>query len=183
MLRRHRQIRMQVQQMLDACLFAAAFWLSYEIRATPAIYEYFRLDPFQYATEYFWFYLILVPFAPLILEAQGFYDRPILGPRRAALWPLFKGCLFTTVTLIIVLYFLNFYIARWVVIWFGFISFVLVALKEEIFRIVYRSNLSQKQYRRRLLIVGSTAETARLAEDFQRRKEYNTDVVDRKSVV
>ncbi len=168
---------MQVQQLLDACLFAVAFWLAYEIRATPAVYEYFRLDPFQYATEYFWFYLVLVPAAPLILESQGFYDRPMLGPRRATFWPLFKSCLFTTIALIIVLYFLKFYIARWVVVGFGFISFALVAWKEEIFRVVYRNNLTQKQYRRRILIVGAETETARLAEDFRRRKEYNTEVV------
>jgi hypothetical protein len=33
MLRRDRQIRAQVQQLADACLFAASLWLAYEFRA------------------------------------------------------------------------------------------------------------------------------------------------------
>ena len=52
-----------------------------------------------------WFYLVLIFAGPLILEAQGFYDRPILGSRGATLWALFWGCLFTSMGLIIALYF------------------------------------------------------------------------------
>src|SRR5689334_21972294 len=126
MLRRHRQIRMQIHQLMDACLYGAAFWLAYELRASQGVIDFFGMDPVDPFSQYIWFYLILIPVAPLILEAQGYYDRPLLGPRWGTLWPLFKGCLFTSVGLIFVLFFFKYYIARWIVVWFGFISFGLL---------------------------------------------------------
>ena len=90
MLRRDRQIRMQIHQLGDACLFAVSFWLAYELRANEWIIDYFHLAPIDTFTTYFWFYLVLIPAAPLILEVQGFYGRPVICPRRATLWPLFK---------------------------------------------------------------------------------------------
>lgn len=178
MLRRHRQIRMQFHQMVDACLFAIAFWLAYEIRATELVEGFFKI-PVQPFAEYVWFYVLLIPAAPLVLESQRFYDHSFLGPRRTKLWPLFRACALLTLGLVFVLFFVKFNAARAVMIMFGLISFGLVAFKEEVFRFIYRRNLSQKQYRRRILVVGAETETARLAEDFRRLEEYNTDVVGR----
>ena len=167
---------MQVHQLLDACLFAVAFWLAYEIRATDLAQTFFVI-PVQPFFDYLWFYVLLIPAAPLVLESQGFYNRSILAARRVKLWPLFKGCGLLTLMLVFVLFFVKFNAARGVMILFGLTSFVLVAFKEEVFRLVYLRNRSQKQFRRRILVVGAEAETARLAADFKRLEEYNTDVV------
>jgi exopolysaccharide biosynthesis polyprenyl glycosylphosphotransferase len=167
---------MQVHQLLDACLFAVAFWLAYEIRATELAQEFFAI-PVQPFYDYVWFYVLLIPAAPLVLESQGFYNRSILSSRRAKLWPLLKACTYLTLVLVFVLFFVKFNAARGVMILFGMTSFAVVALKEEVFRVVYRKNQSQKQYRLRILVVGAEAETARLAADFKRLEEYNTDVV------
>src|SRR6478609_4242273 len=113
MLRRHRQIRMQIHQLMDAGLYATSFWLAYQLRASPVVTAFFGMDKVDPFSQYVYFYLVLIPVAPLILEAQGYYDRPLLGPRWGTLWPLFTGCLFTTVGLIFVLYFFKYYIARW----------------------------------------------------------------------
>src|SRR5712675_1077647 len=126
MLRRHRQIRTQIHQLTDAGLFAVSFWLAYVLRSNPHVTEFFQLPPIGDFESFLWLYLVLIPAAPLILEIQGFYNRALLCPRRVTLWPLFKGCLFTTILLTIVLYFFKLYLARAVVIWFGGISFILV---------------------------------------------------------
>jgi len=177
MLRRDRQIRMQIHQLMDACLFALSFWLAYELRANEAIIEYFNLAPVDSFATYFWFYLLLIPGAPLVLEVQGFYDRPVICPRRATLWPLFKGCLFTTVGLIVSMYLFRRYPARWVPIWFGFISFGFVYLKEEIFLWVIQRKLIQAQYRRRFILVGTSEETARTRCELKARPEAGIDIV------
>ena len=44
MLRRDRQIRMQIHQLMDACLFAFSFWLAYTLRANPTIIDLFGLQ-------------------------------------------------------------------------------------------------------------------------------------------
>ena len=52
---------MQVNQMLDACLFAVSFWIAYELRASPFFLERFSLPPIAPFGTYFWYYLVLIP--------------------------------------------------------------------------------------------------------------------------
>jgi exopolysaccharide biosynthesis polyprenyl glycosylphosphotransferase len=176
MLRRTRQIRMQIHQVMDACLFALSFWLAYELRTSAFVTELFKssIQPFA---EYVWFYVLLIPAAPLILESQGFYDRPMLGPRRATIWPLLKGCLYLTLSLVFVLFFVKFQAARAVMVMFGVIAFGLVWIKEEIFRGLYRRKISQKQYQRRLLLVGPPEEWPRIRAQIEAHPEMNVVAV------
>ena len=169
MLRRHRQIRTQIQQFFDAILFAASFWLAYVLRSNPHIQELLQLPTIGEFDSFLWLYVILIPAAPVILEIQGFYNRSMLAPRRTILWPLFKGCLFTTILLIIILYFVKLYLARAVVIWFGGISFILVWLKEELSRLTFKARLAQTQYRRRFVLVGAPEETRRMRAELETR--------------
>jgi exopolysaccharide biosynthesis polyprenyl glycosylphosphotransferase len=162
---------------MDACLFAVSFWLAYDLRANETIIAQLDLPPIDPFATYFWFYLVLIPAAPLILEAQGFYNRPVICLRRATLWPLFKGCFFTTVGLIFAMYFFRRYPARWVPIWFGFISFGLVYLKEEIFLWVIKNKLTSAQYRRRYILVGNSEETARMRCELNARPEAGMEIV------
>ena len=82
MLRRHRLIRMQIHQLMDACLFAASFWLAYVLRSNPDVIDLLGLPPINQFDNYVWLYLILIPAAPFVLEAQGFYNRALLCSRQ-----------------------------------------------------------------------------------------------------
>src|SRR5258708_20450795 len=90
MLRRHRQIKMQIQQLLDAVLFGLSFWLAWNLRANPDLRAFFGLPPIGTFQAYFWFYVVLIVAGPLVLEAQGFYERSLFSPRQTPIWPLFK---------------------------------------------------------------------------------------------
>src|SRR5215510_6836132 len=129
MLRRDRQIRMQIQQFMDACLIALGFWLAYVLRSNPGVIDLLNLPPVNEFSDYKWLYIILIPAAPLILEAQGYYNRPILCSRRTTAWLLFKGCFITALVLILALFFFRLVIARAVIVWFAFVSFALVFTK------------------------------------------------------
>ena len=163
MLHRDRLIRMQLHELLDACLFALSFWLAYVLRSDPNLIDLFGLDPITPFQRYGWIYLLLVPAAWMILEAQGFYTRPIICSRVTSAWLLFKACFFTSTGLILLLFVLRIEIARWVPIWFGIISFILVSLKEELMMAVMKSRLGQAQFRRSFILVGTGEETARMA--------------------
>jgi exopolysaccharide biosynthesis polyprenyl glycosylphosphotransferase len=171
MLRRQRQINMTIQQVLDACIFAVSFWSAWQLRANADIMETFGLvpvDPFQ---SYFLMYIVLIPVAPLVLEAQGFYERPLLAPRRMTAWLLFKGCFFTTVGLVITMFFFRRGLARSVPVLFGFVSFVLVFLKEELLRLGLRSRFARAQLQRRFILVGTEEETGRMRQELKARPE------------
>ena len=189
MLRRDRQIRTQVHQVTDACLFALSFWLAYVLRSDPDIIDLFDLDDVFPFDSYLWVLLVLGLVSPLILEAQGFYNRPLLCPRRTTAWLLFRACLLTSLGLILALFLFRTLIARGVVVLFGFVSFFLVFTKEELLRWARRSTLAQEQFRRRFIVVGRADETrqmrAELAGKMQQEAEVlaeldlNHDTVDR----
>lgn len=177
MLRRDRQMRMQVYQLMDACIFAVSFWLAYELRASDFVTITLKQPPIARFEEFFWHYLVLIPVSPLVLEAQGFYDRPLIAPRRHTLMPLFKGCLFISVGLTLALFFSRLTIARFVPIGFGAIAFCLVYLKEELLTMAFKSKLAQNQFRRRFILLGTPAETARMRAEIQQRPESGVEIV------
>lgn len=168
---------MQVHELMDACLFAVSFWLAYVVRSDPRVIELFRLDDVSPFEAYVWLYLILIPAGPLILEAQGFYNRPVLCSRVVTSWLLFKGCLFTTLGLILTLFLFHSGIARLVTVLFGGISFVLLFAKEEVLRRAFRSELAREQYRRRFLLVGSKEETSRMRAELRNKSPEAMDVI------
>ena len=179
MLRRDRQIRTQIHQVADACLFAVSFWIAYALRANPQIIAWLNLDPIppDVLGSVGWLYFPLIVAAPGILESQGFYDRAAFGPRRDILWPLFKGCLITTIGLVLVMYALHFVSPRVVMMFFGVISFSLVYLKEELVRWALRSKFVQFQYQRRFILIGTRDEIGRLRRELKERSDESVEIV------
>ncbi len=177
MLRRDRQIRMQIHQLMDACLFALGFWLAYFLRSNPDVIYLLGLQPVNEFHDYRWLYLILIPAAPFILEAQGFYNRPVICSRRSTAWLLFKSCLITTLVLILVLFFFRMVIARAVIVWFGFVTFGLVFAKEELLRRFYLSKLAQTSFRRRFILMGTKEETGRMRAELKAKSAEAIEIL------
>jgi exopolysaccharide biosynthesis polyprenyl glycosylphosphotransferase len=174
---RDRQIRRQTQQLLDAGLFALSFWLAYQLRANAVILDLFNLEPIYPFDSYSWLYLILIPMAPLILEAQGFYRRPLSCPSRRTAWLLFKGCALMSLVLVLTLFLFRTLMARWVVVWFGVLSFGVVLAKEELMQWARRSKVAQGQYRRRVILVGSGRETSEMWAELMAKSADEVEVL------
>src|SRR5580692_6709340 len=177
MLQRDRQIRIQIQQLADACLCAISLLIAYTLRSNSHIIAWLNLVPPSPFENFRWLYVVLIPAAPLILESQGFYDRPVPCPRGTVLWPLLRSCVIITMGLILTLYFFHLTVARGILIWFGFITFWLVYVKEEILRWVLRSKFARAQYRRRFIIAGTEIEIARMQSKLGERSDEGIEVV------
>jgi exopolysaccharide biosynthesis polyprenyl glycosylphosphotransferase len=164
MLRRQRQIRTQIQQLLDAGLFTLAFCLAYLLRSHWQ-FDFFwdrpKIAPFS---DYWWLLLVVFLIAPLLLEVQGFYNRPLLASRRKTLWQVFWAAAWATIIVILVSFLAREQPARAVIVFFGGISFLLVMIKEEAVRRWVQSNLGQEQLEKRLLLVGALEDTQPLRE-------------------
>jgi len=173
-LRRNRQIRTQIHQVMDMCLFMLAFWLAYAIRSR--FFDSPEVAPFR---EYVWLYLFLIPAAPLVLEAQGFYNRPMFCARRVTAWLLAKSCSFTVLGLIMLTFFFqqSNNIARGVLVLFGFISFALVMYKEEILRSRLERKVARSGYRRRIVLVGTREETRKMRAELDAKSRHELEVL------
>jgi exopolysaccharide biosynthesis polyprenyl glycosylphosphotransferase len=171
MLRRDRQIRTHIHQLADACIFALSFWAAYALRVDPQLIAWLHLpaisDESLDAQKLIWLYVALIPAAPLILESQNFYNRPPLASRWATIWPLLKGCVITSVGLVLVMWLFKFLTPRGMIIFFGVISFTLVCLKEEVVRWSLRSRLAQSQFKRRFILVGAEPELVRMRQELK----------------
>ena len=173
MLRRDQQLRKDIHQVKDAGLFALGLWLAHGVRSYFQA-EGYEIEPFRH---FLWLYLIIVPGAPLVLELQGFYKRPLLSPRRLTAWLLFKSCVIVTVGVILVMFFFKIQLARAVIISFGAISFWLMFLTEEMVQRGYKSKFGQLQLKKRILIVGTIEDTRRLRMEVARKEDDGLEVV------
>jgi len=177
MLRRDRQIRMQIQELLDAILVAVSFWLAFELRNNDTIIALLGLPPAPLPfKDYVWLYLVLLPATPFILEAQGFYARPMVPSRRTTAWMILKSCALMMLGLIIALFFARLIAARWAVIWFGVVAFGLLMVKEEVVRMVVQSRWGHSQFRRRLLLIGPREETARMRSELRTKAQEEIEL-------
>jgi len=179
MLQRDRQIRTQIHQIADACLFAISFWIAFALRVNPQIIAWLKLDPIppEILNRVIWLYFLLIPTGPLILESQGFYDHPVVCPRRDLLWPLFKGCFITTIGLVLAMYVIHVVSPRVVMMFFGGISFSLIYLKEELVRWALRSKFGQFQYKRRFILIATGGEITRLRRQLLDKADPSVEIV------
>ena len=124
-----------------------------------------------------WLILPLMPIAVFVLESQGFYDRPAVCPRAKVLWPLFKGCLLTTIGLVLATYVFHLLMPRGVAMFFGCISFMLLFAKEELVRLAVRTKFAQFQYKRRFILVGEEGDIARMCRELEGHKDETIAIV------
>jgi exopolysaccharide biosynthesis polyprenyl glycosylphosphotransferase len=178
MLRRDRQLRTQIYQLKDAALFAMGLWLAHWLRFhTPEELLLWRFEPIATFDKFVWLYLIIIPGVPLVLESLGFYQRPIFASRRETAWQLFKGCVLATVGVILVMFLFKTELARGVIVLFGFVSFGLVFLTEELLRLAYKSRFGELQLKKRVILVGAREDTGRMREDLRHRELENMEVL------
>ena len=179
MLQRDRHLRTQVHQVADACLFATAFWLAFVLRSNHTVADWFGLDDIspEIFSQIMWIYFMLVPAAPLVLESQGFYNRPVISSRGTMFWPLVKSCLIITMGLVLLFFGFKVVAPRGMLVFFGFISFALVWAKDELIQILLRSRFARKHYKRRIILAGNLAEMARLRQELQSQGDDSIEVI------
>ena len=180
MLRRQRQVRTRVHQLVDAALFTLAFWIAHAVRANWQglfFWERPEIEPFA---SYAWLMLVIAPIAAPLLEVQGFYDRPLLASRRQTFWQLSCACALATLIVIMASFLAREQPARGVIVLFGGISFLLVLFKEEMIRRWVQTKFGQDQMTKRLLLVGAREDTnpvrAKLREQSQNGVEILAEV-------
>lgn len=173
MLGQYRKLRKRLHQLMDAGLFAIALWIAHFIRYTWT----FNRPPIEPFTDFLWLYIVVIPLTPLVLEIQGFYNRPLISTRRAIVFPLLKSCLIMTAILIFTLFLFREQLARSVFFLFCPISFALVFIKEELLRLVYKTKFGREQVQKRALLAGTPGDTLKLKEHLRGNVKVGLDVI------
>src|SRR5438477_10167809 len=177
MLRRQRQIRTRVQQLVDAGLFIAAFRMAHATHDNWEFLLFWERPEILPFGSYAWLILVIVLITPPLLEFQGFYDRTLLASRRQTVWQLFRACAWATIIIILVSSLAREQPARGVIILFGGISFLLVLIKEEIVRRWVQSKFGQGRLKKRLLLAGAAAETSPLRAKLKAQSQEGVEIL------
>ncbi len=184
MLSRRKQLRTQLQIILDAGLFGLSLYLAHLLRTHWRFEIFGGTKDIQGLEQYFWLFLVVMSGGPLVLRLIGFYNRPFLPSRRLTAWQLIKGCVYVTIGLIIAIFVLRqgVTIARSVTILFGLISFGVIMLKEEVVLQWRRGRLGGARMEMRLILVGTSEDTARLRQELSRSQREELNIVAQLSI-
>src|SRR5215471_3690148 len=76
MLARRQELNTQLQQLIDAFLLAFSLWAGYALRYYSTFWFDLgkSVDPLR---NYHWLLIVIMPFGPVSLELQGFYQSPL----------------------------------------------------------------------------------------------------------
>jgi exopolysaccharide biosynthesis polyprenyl glycosylphosphotransferase len=163
MLLRDSEFRVKVNMVMDGIVFALGLWLAWAIRSYWTRFGADAIAPFK--QEYLWLFLVVIPMTPLVLEWHGFYERPFSCPVPQMAWQLARACAISAVGLILMEFMLKKEAARAVFVLFGFCSFGLMVLKEELVRVAYKTKLGQARFKRRIIVAGAAEDIGRLVAD------------------
>ncbi len=154
-----RQTRVRLLQAADGALFALALALAYLLRSTFPLLELPEVEEF---TDHRWLFAVVAILGPLVLSSQGFYDQPRLSSRFSMLLVILRGCAFTTIGLILLLFLLRAQFARSIIILVGGFSVPLIYARHEFVRWLQATHVGRQHLRRRVLWIGTPEENARM---------------------
>jgi exopolysaccharide biosynthesis polyprenyl glycosylphosphotransferase len=190
MLGRDRQLRTQVFQLKDAFMFMLALGVAHYLRSSFRLETLVgwlpwighglekmlsvEIEPFA---QFAWLFLLILPGGPLVLESQGFYNRPIFCSRYTTAWILLKSCTVVVLGVILVMFPFKATLSRAVIILFGPISFSLLFLSEELMRLGFKSRFGQSQLKKRMLLIGSPEDNQRIRADLSHQKANTLEIV------
>ena len=76
MLARRQELNTQLQVVIDGFLLAISLWVAWLLRCYGTFWFGLRdtVDPFH---NYHWLFIVIMPFGPILLDLQGFYQSPL----------------------------------------------------------------------------------------------------------
>jgi exopolysaccharide biosynthesis polyprenyl glycosylphosphotransferase len=155
MLTQSHRARVRLSQLVDGALFALAVILAYGLRAA---FQWLDLPELEAFSTYLWLCPAVAVLGPAMLASQGFYEQPQLTSRLAMILIVLRGCAFTVLGTILLLFLARHQFARSIIILIGAFGGIFVYIRHE----VTQWSLRRHPARRRVLWVGRPDENARL---------------------
>jgi exopolysaccharide biosynthesis polyprenyl glycosylphosphotransferase len=88
MLSRTQELSQQINQILDGLILAALLYFSYDLRSQ-GILNFDLLPALPPLEGFYWLFILVALFGPLLLEMQGFYQFPLDKPVQRSLRQIF----------------------------------------------------------------------------------------------
>jgi exopolysaccharide biosynthesis polyprenyl glycosylphosphotransferase len=178
MLGRRQKLNLQFLQIVDAFLLVIALWGAHWLRYNGVDFGLFEI-PILPFSEFQWVLLVLIPFGPICLHAQGFYEHPERKTPGRSLTQLGRAGVVLGLIIALSSYFLQLRVdSRAVMPIFVVFATTLLLFREWITVTSYRSRIKSGEIREQVILVGTLADIAAFQKDFTPEELMEVEVVD-----
>ncbi len=179
MFRQKQEINNLLQQILDAAILLLAFWGAHTLRS--AWTEWFNLEikipPFS---THLWMVLIIVPFGPLFLGMQGFYQHPLQKNPARSLSQILRALIWLGLLVGVCVLSLRLELpSRGVLVLFVAAGTLFLLAKDYILRLRASHLAAHGQLSEPVLLAGLPVDMERLVASFSTAQKLQINVVDR----
>src|SRR5258708_11127358 len=179
MLARRQELNTELQVFIDAFLLALSLWAAYVLR-------YFSTFWFKWSNQidpqrnYAWLLIVIMPFGPILLDVQGFYQSPLNKTRWKSVMQIGRAMLGLSIIVSACVIFLRLPLAsRSVPLLFILISTVVLLLKERLIAGHLRRKAMRGELREPVLLAGLPQDIAALEQSFTAEQQLLMNVVGR----
>ncbi|MBA3542949.1 MAG: sugar transferase [Chthoniobacterales bacterium] len=179
MLARQQELNVQFHQLIDALVMAISLFAAHAVRfyGTEWLGLPYSIDPFR---NYQWLLIVIMPFGPLLLDLQGFYQSPINKTLGQSFVQIVRTMIYLSILVSVCVIFLRLPLtSRAVPLLFILITAILLLLKEAAIVRRIRRRAARGEVRERVLLAGVPQDIATLELSLTREETISLQVVDR----
>jgi exopolysaccharide biosynthesis polyprenyl glycosylphosphotransferase len=179
MLTRKQELNTQLQQLIDAVVLALSLLLGHALRyyATTWFDLSQTIEPFQ---SYQWLLVVVMPFGPILLDIQGFYESPLTKRKWKSFVQIMRAMIGLSIIVSACVIFLRLPLSSRAVPLFSIlIAMLLLLLKERIIVSYVRRRALRGELRERVLLAGLPEDIAALERSFTTEQQLLMNIADR----
>jgi exopolysaccharide biosynthesis polyprenyl glycosylphosphotransferase len=179
MLARRQELNTQLQQLIDAFLLALSLWAAYALRYYSTFwFDLSRaIDPQR---NYAWLLVVIMPFGPILLDLQGFYQSPLNKTQWKSIMQIVQAMIGLSIIVSGCVIFLRLPLAsRSVPLLFMLIATLVLLAKERVIAGHLRRKAMRGERREQVLLAGLPQDIATLEQSFAPEQKLLLDVVAR----
>jgi exopolysaccharide biosynthesis polyprenyl glycosylphosphotransferase len=177
MLGRKQELNLQFLQIIDAFLLVVAFWGAHTLRYMAP--QWGLLDtPIAPFRDFQWLLFVLVPFGPICLEAQGYYEHPTRKTFGRSVMQIGRAGLVLGLIIALCSYFLRLAVeSRAVMPLFAGIAVGLLLFRQALSAVRYRRRVKTGALRETIILVGTAEDTRIFHNGFTAEQTMELEVV------
>ena len=179
MLARQQELNTQFHQLIDAFVLAFSLFAAHALRyyGTEWLDLPYSIDPFN---NYQWLLIVLMPFGPIILDLQGFYESPFNKTLGRSFVQVMRTMIYLSILVSGCVIFLRLPLtSRAVPLLFIMIATVGLLVRERLLVQRIRRRVKRGQVRERVLFAGVPQDIAALEASLSREESILLDVAER----
>ncbi|HMJ05144.1 MAG TPA: sugar transferase [Chthoniobacterales bacterium] len=179
MLARKQELNTQLQQIFDAFLLAISLIGAHALRYYGT--DWFNLEKtIDPLTNYQWLLVVIMPFGPILLDLQGFYQSPLTKTKWKSFSQLMQAMVYLSILVSVCVIFLRLPLAnRSVPLLFIAVATLALLTKERLIIAAIRRRAIRGELREQILLAGVPQDIAALERSFTPEQRMLMVIADR----